>query len=64
MHLCKKCEKEEKDNELSWLFNTVFGDGVCDKHGRFSFYRNNLKEHCYKCAVEKNICQICGEIVK
>jgi len=42
----------------------VRGDGKCPEHGRFAFYRKNLKEHCPACASKKNICQICGEPVR
>jgi hypothetical protein len=37
------------------------GDGSCDKHGRFAYYEHGLKENCYKCAIEQNICQRCGK---
>ena len=40
------------------------GDGSCEKHGRFAYYESGLKEKCWKCAKEKNICQRCGKEIK
>jgi hypothetical protein len=59
MYLCKECEKIKKR-----LFHDCMGDGMCEKHGRYSFYRTQLKQSCQKCAREKNICQICGSQVE
>lgn len=59
MNLCKKCE--DYFNDLGDFSFDCYGDGDCDKHGRFAFYTENLKIHCYECAVEENKCQMCGE---
>jgi hypothetical protein len=62
MILCEKC-KIDYDNPRRF-FHHVLGDGLCDKHGRFSFSRLNLKELCSECAKEKNKCQVCGKKLK
>jgi len=53
MYLCDGCRKKK-------ILKTVRGDGKCEKHGRFAFYTNRLKEFCPACAREKDICQLCG----
>lgn len=53
MILCLNCNNRG--------YTRVKGDGKCDKHGRFVFYRGHLKEYCSLCAKEKQICQVCGK---
>ena len=60
MYLCQKC----KDTKSERMFYHILGDGLCDKHGRFSYSIRSLKVKCYQCALEKNICQMCGNKVK
>lgn len=57
MKLCAECKCLPN-------FSKVMGDGSCEKHGRFAYYESGLKEKCWKCAKEKNICQRCGKEIK
>jgi hypothetical protein len=60
MNLCNECKKYIE--KFAWL-SQVMGDGYCDKHGRFPFYYEPLKEYCIECAMEQNICQRCGKVI-
>jgi len=48
MYLCEECDANPVNHMIQ-----VFGDGSCDKHGRFATYQRHLIVHCQQCADEK-----------
>lgn len=58
MVLCKKHDK------ISFLVKRVRGLGYCSNHGYYKSSFVFLKEPCPQCALEKKVCQVCGEKIK